>query len=417
MTSKIWTFGGLALLLVLALTMPVFAQGEAAMPASWLPGDDTVGMAAELQQTPAIARGGDVLLAVWADHRSMPSGVGNAYETASDIYGMRLDGDGNLLDSVPFVITQAQAAQENPKIAWNGAHWLVVFESDSMTAGGYYQKSLAAVRVAPNGQVVDAAPIRLYNFSPAGGAWAVASDGTDWVVVSETSDSNSSLKALRITAAGAVAQPPKLLMPSTFYLRFHLRLAYANGVFLFAWTDHDTTTLALRFDSALNVLDAGPITLLTDAPVESLASNDGQFYIVWHKTQPDLTVAVTGSRVGTDGQKLEPDGVNISGSNQPQPGATAVAWDGTSWRVTWGDNNGVRIARVSAGGQVLDPGGVALAGPSAGPIAAHAVRWRADRVGQLHLCRERHLHGQRERRQLGRADHGTVSRRPDADPP
>ena len=369
MYSKILTLGGPALLLVLALTMPAWALGPDILPARWLPGDDTVGMAAGLQQTPAIARGGNLLLAVWADHRSMPDGVGYFYETASDIYGMRLDGDGNLLDAVPFVVTQAQATQENPKVAWNGTHWLVVFESYTITAGGYYQKSLAAVRVAPTGQVVDATPIRLYSFSPAGGAWAVASDGTDWVVVSETSDSNSSLKALRITAGGAVEQPPKLLMPSTFYLRFHLRLAYANGVFLFAWTDNDTTTLALRFDSALNVLDAGPITLLTGSPVESLASNDDQFYIVWHKTQPDYSVVVTGSRVGTDGQKLEPDGVNISGNTQPQPGATALAWDGTSWRVTWGDNTGVRIARVSAGGQVLDPGGVALTGPSAGPIA------------------------------------------------
>jgi len=126
-----------------------------------------------------------------------------------------------------------------------------------MTAGGYYQNSLAAVRVAPNGQVVDAAPIRLYNFSPAGGAWAVASDGTDWVVVSETSDSNSSLKALRITAAGASRSPQ-----SSCAVHFLPALPPAPGIRTgcssFAWTDHDTTTLALRFDSALNVLDAGP---------------------------------------------------------------------------------------------------------------------------------------------------------------
>ncbi len=346
-----------------------FAQEVTLLPASWLPGDNAIGLAAELQQSPAIARGGDVLLAVWDDHRSMPSGTGYFYETSGDIYGMRLDGSGNLLDAVPFVVTQAQATQENPKIAWNGTHWLVAFESYSVTAGGYYQKSLAAVRVAPNGQVVDAAPIPIYNFSPAGGAWAVASDGTDWVVVCQTSDSNSSLKAVRITAAGTVAQPPKLLVPSTYYLRFNLRLAYAGGVYMFAWMDYDDT-LALRFDSALNVLDPSPITLLAGYGLESLASNGSQFYIAWHKTQPNYTVAVTGSRVDTNGQKLEPNGVNISGSNQPQYGTTtSVAWEGTNWRVTWGCNNGVRIARVNAGGQVLDPGGVALTGPSTGPTA------------------------------------------------
>lgn len=361
----------IALVMVMAWA-PVggaFAQEATLLPASWLPGDNTIGMAAELQQSPAIARGGDVLLAVWDDHRSMPSGTGYFYETSGDIYGMRLDGSGNLLDPVPFVVTQAQATQENPKIAWNGTHWLVAFESYSVTAGGYYQKSLAAVRVAPNGQVVDAAPIPIYNFAPAGGAWAVASDGTDWVVVSETSDSNSSLKAMRITAAGIVVQPPKLLVPSTYYLRFNLRLAYAGGVYLFTWMDY-ADTLALRFDSALNILDPGPITLLAGYGLESLASNGSQFYIAWHKTQPNYTVAVTGSRVDANGQKLDPGGTNISGSNQPQGGATtSVAWEGTNWRVTWGAGSGTRIARVNASGQVLDPGGVALAGLSTGPTA------------------------------------------------
>jgi len=82
----------------------------------------------------------------------------------------------------------------------------------------------------------------------------------------------------------------------------------------------------------------------------------------------DYSVAVTGSRVGMDGQKLEPDGVNISGSTQPQPGATAVAWDGTSWRVTWGDTTAC-VSPVSTRWPGVGPGGVALTGPSAGPIA------------------------------------------------
>ena len=77
-----------------------------------------------------------------------------------------------------------------------------------------------------------------------------------------------------------------------------------------------------------------------------------------------------GARVNTNGQKLDPDGVIISGSYQPEYGkTTSTAWDGVYWRVTWGNNSGVRIARVNADGLVLDPGGVALTGPSTGPTA------------------------------------------------
>ena len=145
--SILVTFIALGIAAAWMLVGNAFAQGVSISPSNWLPGDDTIGMAAEIQHTPTIARGGDILLAVWADRRSMPSGSGDFFETASDIYGMRLDGNGNLLDAVPFVITQAQAAQDNPKAVWNGTHWLVVFESYSVSAGGYYQKSLAAVRV------------------------------------------------------------------------------------------------------------------------------------------------------------------------------------------------------------------------------------------------------------------------------
>ena len=138
---------------------------------------------------------------------------------------------------------------------------------------------------------------------------------------------------------------------------------------MFTWMDF-SDTLALRFDSALNVLDASPITLVAGYGLESIISNSEQFYISWHKTQPDFTTAVMGSRVNTSGQKLDPDGVIISGSYQPEYGkTTSIAWDGVYWRVTWGNNSGVRIARVNTDGLVLDPGGVALTGPSTGPTA------------------------------------------------
>ena len=66
-------------------------------------------------------------------------------------------------------------AQENPKVAWNGTHWLVVFESTGVSGTGYYyEKSLKAVRVAANGTVVDATPIDIPGVSPLPYAWALA---------------------------------------------------------------------------------------------------------------------------------------------------------------------------------------------------------------------------------------------------
>ena len=293
------------------------------------------------------------------------------FETAHDIYGMRLDATGNPIDTVPFVITQEAASQDNPQVVWNGTNWLVLFESYDLSGTGYYyQKSLEAVRVSPTGQVLDLAPIKIRGVSPSGLAWAAASDGTDWVIVFQASDSSSAISFLRITAAGVLVQPPKTIVSSTYYSRFNLRLVYAAGVYLFTWTDF-YDTLALRFDANLNPLDAAPITLITGYGVSGLASNGSQFFITWvDQLPPDYIIRVKGARISTDGVVLDGAGLSISGNNQPTAyTTTGVVWDGVYWRVTWGFNNAVSVARVTTGGVVLEPGGVSVPGPMTGPTA------------------------------------------------
>ena len=50
---------------------------------------------------------------------------------------MRLDASGNPLGLLPFAICAAAATQNNPKAAWSGSNWLVVFESTDLNGTGY----------------------------------------------------------------------------------------------------------------------------------------------------------------------------------------------------------------------------------------------------------------------------------------
>jgi len=354
------------------LTLGPLAQSASLIPSRFLPGDDAISGAASDQTVPVIAAGGNMMLVVWSDKRSYPAGAPfYEFETAHDIYGMRLDASGNPIDSVPFVITQEAASQDNPQVVWNGTNWLVLFESYDLSGTGfYYQKSLEAVRVPSTGEVLNATPIKIRGVSPVGLAWAAASDGTDWVVVFQASDSSSAIELLRVTSAGAVVQPPKTIITSTYYLRSNLHLAYAAGVYLFTWTDF-YDTFGLRFDQNLNLLDTVPTTLVNGYGLSGLASNGSQFFITWvDQLPPQYVLKVKGSRVSTAGVKLDGAGLPVSGKNAPQPyTTTSGAWDGTNWRVTWGFNNAVRVARVTTGGAVLDPGGVFVPGPMTGPTA------------------------------------------------
>jgi hypothetical protein len=192
---------------------------------------------------------------------------------------------------------------------------LVVFESvDINGTGFYFADSLEAVRISPDGVVLDPTPIKIRNVSPAGSSWTVASDGNNWVVAFQESDANSAVALLRITPAGEVLQGPKVVVPSTYFLRSNFKSAFANGVFLLTWAEFSDTQ-ALRFDSNLSVLDPAPFRLITGHIVTDLTSSGTQFYAVW--LQPVAFVdQLTGSRISTAGVVLD------SGGN----GNLQVAW-------------------------------------------------------------------------------------------
>jgi len=360
----------------LALTIGALgAQAQVRLLSRFVPGDASIAAAAKDQNDPSLSQGGSTVLALWSDNRANSTGAYEG-ETSWDIYGMRFDASGHPLETIPFAIAVGPAAQKSPRASWNGTNWLVVFESVDFGGTGYYQASLEALRVAPDGHVLDPSPIKLYNMTPVGSTWAVASDGSGWVVVNQGTSVNGDLVAARISSAGVLLDPgPRRLVPATYYQRGGFHLSHAGGVYLLAYeesmTGHDPTN-AIRFDAGLNLLNGAPFGL-APSPLSRMISNGTGFYAVWNEQLPDFTMAVKGSRIGTNGQKLDGggSGVNISGPNPPDGYATtSVAWDGSQWKVTWGSVTETRIARVSAAGQVLDPGGVLVAGATTGTSAS-----------------------------------------------
>ena len=135
------------------------------LPSRFVPGDAAIAAAAKDQIAPSLCQGGSTVLAVWSDNRANSTG-GYEGETSWDIYGMRFDASGNPLETVPFAIAAGPASQKSPRASWNGTNWLVVFESVDFGGTGYYQASLEALRVAPDGHVLDPRPIKLYNMTP-----------------------------------------------------------------------------------------------------------------------------------------------------------------------------------------------------------------------------------------------------------
>jgi PKD repeat protein len=350
-----------------------------AMAAATLPGDSLVGLAAGHQISPAIARGDNSLLAVWSDARANVTGSYEG-ETSQDLYGVRIDALGNVLDTVPLALVTKPATQDHPKVAWNGTNWLIVYESYDLSGTGYgFQKSLEAIRVSPAGKVLDDEPIKLIGLTPiSAGFWNVASDGNNWVVVNEGTSASSDLVAVRIAPSGQRLDPPtRALVDGSFYARSNLQLAYANDTFLLTYYDPYAEggfeSTSLRFDRELHVLGAGSQGMNTGA-ITSLATNGTGYYALWNETLPNFSSAVFGSRIDTQGTLLDGNGlgINISLSHEAQTfeSPIAVVWDGIDWKVTWTSAGVLRSARIDVLGNNHTPGGLPIStirgGPSAG---------------------------------------------------
>ena len=368
-TNRILSIVALAGLLISA----PLVKAASILPPQFIRGDKAIQLEMADQTVPEIAGGGNVTLAVWQDERALPGSLlfpSFEWESSSDIYGVRIDANGKLIDRVPIPIAQEAAMQKNPQVVWNGTNWLVLFESvDINGTGFYYQNSLEAVRVSAAGVVLDPTPIKIRNVTPAGSSWTAASDGVDWVVAFQESDMNSALDLLRVTAAGSVLQGPTVVVPSTYFLRSNLRLAYTSGVFLFTWAEFSDTK-ALRFDAAFNVLDPAPVTLVAGSVVTDLTANSTEFFAAW--LTAGFNPQVAASRISTAGVRLDGSGLILS-NNGSKPDAFApafVSWDGTNFRVSWASGGKLFVSAVTPDGVVLNPGGLLIPGPMSGPTAS-----------------------------------------------
>lgn len=86
-----------------------------------------------------VATGPTAHLVVWSETRS---GRGE------EIYGRRIRHDGSPLDSISFPIGTGEGDQENPRLAFDGENWLVVWSETSPAR-------VRAARVATDGTVLD----------------------------------------------------------------------------------------------------------------------------------------------------------------------------------------------------------------------------------------------------------------------
>lgn len=349
----------LALVLVSVLCPPPdTSAGELSFgEPQFLPGDAVIGSPAGMQVEVDIASGGDQFLAVWSDGRSTPDNYWPFATEGSgtDIYGARLDAAGNVIDIGPFMINQNLGDQIEPRVAWNGQNWLVVWKQETATLPTY--EELRAVRVAPDGTVLDDPPIVVHNNESYYSNAVVEGGGSDWVVLFQTNGPADGLHAVRIAADGAVVNPGGLVIHETLFL-LDFDLAFAQDEYLIIWGGSFDTPRGRRYTPDLQPIGTSVLPF-----ARRVASDGTDFVVVYASGSPPLAT-VEGVLVTHDGSVQTPFTL-FTGGNQDGTCCADATWDGTYYWVSWG---GPRLARVTPDGQILDPGGFIVT-PATAPIS------------------------------------------------
>ncbi|GMU59437.1 MAG: hypothetical protein AMXMBFR34_12000 [Myxococcaceae bacterium] len=315
---------------------------------------------------PDVASDGSNFLVVWADRRAGLS---------DDVYGARVTAGGVVMDAAGIPVSTADGAQLHPKVAWDGASYLVVWQD-----GRGADLDVYGARVSTNGVVREPAGVPI---SAAAGdqrrpdvftlgvgafvAWEDTRSGTG------TAD----IYGTRMTGSAGVRDPTGILVCGEPGDQLTPAVAWDGTNALVAWDDRrngNPDIFAARFDPTGAILDGTGINVSVGVWAQTEPSATfagGHFWVAWREEKngnPDIYAA----RVTTAGGVLDGTGLAVATSAGTQA-APALAATATTAVVTWRDEASSQLkgARLTPQGILLDAAGVVLAPapPSGGATA------------------------------------------------
>lgn len=343
------------------------------------------------QTRPSVATNGTDYLVAWEDTR--PGGP--------QVFAARVSGAGAVLDISGLSMGDIGATGDQlaPAVAWGGSSYLVVWAAKTTTGGGVVR----GARVSSQGSVLNGGSgLQLAtNVNPVA-APALAFDGTNYLVAwhayLDASLANE-VRATRVTPSGSVLSGASGFVVSSGTGHRQLpAMAFDGTNFLVAWQDRRSGTsydvYAARVSKSGTVLDPAGLVVSAAAGDQGppAVAFDGTNHLVAWSDGTTTSSDILATRVSPAGAVLDGTSLVIANATGAQT-APAVAFDGTSFVVAWGDKRSglgdVYAARIDAAGVVQNPGGVPMSAGAwlrdAPSLACEAgsclVAWQDSRSG------------------------------------
>jgi hypothetical protein len=206
------------------------------------------------QLFPNIAWGGKQFLVVWQDLRSKKNW---------EVYGGRIDSNGNRLDSNDLPIGIGSGNRRHPVVAWNGTNFLVVWMEERPGSGW----EIVGRRIAPDGSAVDSKALLISGVEGNQTSPSVTGIGDDFFVVwmDGRKGKVQDIYGARIDRNGKVLDPAGIIIASAPGDQSYPSVAWNGENIITVWVDRREGTQYLlygaRIDPNGTVLDPTGIPL------------------------------------------------------------------------------------------------------------------------------------------------------------
>lgn len=336
--------------------LPAMALAQGFSAPNLLPGDHEVAASAANQRKAFIASGAGHSLVVYEDDRSSlvdtvfgAQLAGSAAFGNVDVYGYFLDANGHRIGTAPIPINLDSWDQLNPRAAWNGSHYLVVFESTKPTQF-FYSDGIYGVRVAPDGTILDPVAIRIADDDGVDEMFpCVASVGGRWLVAwSDTVANNTVIRSAFVEANGVVGPEKTLIASTSGSVTTEPALVGSNSNYLFAWSvSFGSGVRAMVLDAAANAV-TGTLTLAASGKRPDVATDGTNFLVAWMAGNSGRATPVSAA-----GAIAVAGGVAFAGSAFAAATGIGAGFDGTNWTIAFDGSPNIYIGRLSPTGSVV----------------------------------------------------------------
>ncbi|MGB3340558.1 MAG: T9SS type A sorting domain-containing protein [bacterium] len=265
--------------------------------------------------------------------------------TNGDIYGVRVDTAGIVLDTNAFAICTATNDQWCPSVAFGNLYNLVTWQD--FRSGS--DDDIYGARVDTAGVLLDTNSIALSTYSTGEFSPDVDFDSINYLV--SWSD-YTNIYCTRVDTAGVVLDPGGIIVSQdTIYEDHSVSIAFDGINYFITWQGNfgDNDIYGARIETSGAVIDTSTLLLSMSAYSgrASFASFDGtNYFAVWEDYRNSLSSCIYGARIDTFGTVLDSDGIPIINGINP-----TIAFDGSKYLAVCSGINGVRI---DTNGSVLD---------------------------------------------------------------